>query len=104
MIGAPRPMKALPAMLVALLVGLVLALSQRTTGPSRAELAEALSQAGKEKITAGDLRALRCTEAGAGGYACRWQQRVDETWVERSGSARIDGAGWHVRAESGGRQ
>lgn len=90
--------------MIALLIGLVLALSQRTVGPSRAELAQALSTGGNDRVAASDVHSLRCSEFSTGGYACRWQQRVDDVWTERSGRAQIDGAGWHVRAESGRRQ
>jgi hypothetical protein len=104
MFGAGGSFKALPALAIALLIGLVLAISQRTVGPSRAELAQALSKSGKDTVTASDVRSLRCDEFQTGGYACRWQQREDGAWFERSGQAQIDAAGWHVRAESGGRQ
>lgn len=104
MFGAGGSLKALPALVIALLIGLVLALSQRTVGPSRAELAQALSKTGKGTIAASDVRALRCTEAATEGFACRWQQREDGAWIDRSDIARIDTAGWHVSAESGGRQ
>lgn len=104
MIGAGGSLKALPALAIALLIGLVLAISQRTVGPSRAELAQALSKSGKDPVAASDVRSLRCTEAATGGYACRWQQREDGAWIDRSDSARIDATGWHMRAESGGDQ
>jgi hypothetical protein len=103
-IGTGGSLKALPALAIALLIGLVLAISQRTVGPSRAELAQALSNSGTDRDAASDVRSLRCDELQSGGYACRWQQREDGVWIERSGNALIDTAGWHVRAESGERQ
>jgi hypothetical protein len=103
-VGASGSLKALPALAIALLIGLVLAVSQRTVGPSRAELAQALSKTGEDRVTASDVRSLRCDEFPAGGYACRWQQREDGAWMDRSGNARIDPIGWHVSGDSGGRQ
>jgi len=96
MIGKPGSLKALPALAIALLVGLVLAWSQRSIGPSRAELAGALSKTGAGRVAASDIRSLRCVEAAAGGFACRWRQRVDDAWIDRTGRARIDGSGWHA--------
>lgn len=95
MVGTPGSLKALPALAIALLVGLVLAWSQRSTGPSRAELAGALSKTGAGRVAASDIRSLRCVEA-AGGFECRWEQLQDDAWIDRTGRARIDGSGWHV--------
>ena len=95
MIG--RPMKALPALLIALIVGAVLVVSQRTVGPSRAELAQALSNADGDRVGVADIRSLKCEEA-PGGFACRWKQFVNEAWVDRSGAAKIDAGGWHATA------
>ncbi|MBO9670143.1 MAG: hypothetical protein J7485_06475 [Sphingobium sp.] len=95
MSGTPGSLKALPALAIALLVGIVLAWSQRSTGPSRAELAEALSKTGTGRVAASDIRSLRCAEA-ARGFTCRWQQLRDDAWIDRTGNARIDGGGWHA--------
>jgi hypothetical protein len=94
--GVGGSLKALPALAIALLVGLVLAISQRTVGPSRAELAQALSKDGKDRVAASDVRSLRCAAIPAGGYACRWQQREDDAWTERSSNAQADDGGWQV--------
>ncbi|MBO9581214.1 MAG: hypothetical protein J7498_10020 [Sphingobium sp.] len=95
MIGKPGSLKALPALAIALLVGLILAISQRSVGPSRAELAAALSTIGADRVAASDIRSLRCEEAGTG-FTCRWQQLRDAAWIDRTGSVRIDGGGWHA--------
>jgi hypothetical protein len=95
MIG--RPMKALPALLIALIVGAVLAVSQRNVGPSRAELARALSNTDGDRVAAADIRSLKCEEA-PGGFACRWKQFVNEKWVDRTGAVKINAGGWHTIA------
>lgn len=89
-------MKALPALLIALLVGVALAISQRSVGPSRAELAKTLSHADGNRVLAADIRSLRCDERQSGGYACSWQQREEDAWVDRTGSAQVDGRGWQL--------
>ncbi|HEY1125313.1 MAG TPA: hypothetical protein VGE65_06745 [Sphingobium sp.] len=96
-------LKGLPALLAALLVGLVLALSQRTIGPSRAELADALSSARPQRVGANEIRSLTCREA-PGGFTCRWRQLEDGLWVDRAGAARIDAGGWHLDASVSGGQ
>ncbi len=99
MFGAGGSLKALPALGIALLIGLVLAISQRTVGPSRAELAQALSKTGKGTVAASDVRSLRCDELQSGGYACRWQQRQDDAWIEHAGQAQVNGQEWQVSPE-----
>ncbi len=99
MAGQPRSLGGVAALLIALAVGLVLALSQRTTGPSRAELAQALSRAGEGAVAAGDLRSLKCGDAEARGYACRWQQREDDLWRDRSGRLGMAPDGWRMIGE-----
>ncbi len=83
MAAQPRSLGGLAALLIALAVGLVLAFSQRTSGPSRAELAQALSRTGNGAVATGDLRSLTCAEPTPQGYACRWQQREDDLWRDR---------------------
>lgn len=88
---------------IALAIGILIAWTQRTTGPSRAELAQALSQP-SGRIMAADIKSLWCEEHGDG-FACRWQQREDGTWVQRSGRMQADQRGWRLaQAASDGRQ
>lgn len=101
MIDKTGSLKGLPALLAALTVGLVLALSQRTTGPSRAELADALSSARPQGVGANEIRSLKCREA-IGGFNCRWRQFEDGSWVDRAGAARIDVDGWHMGGPASG--
>jgi hypothetical protein len=105
MADAPRSLGALSALGLALLMGIILALTQRSNGPSRDELADALSRAGQSAVAASDLRSLRCDVYQSTGYACRWQQRVDGDWHERTGRVQIDARGWSVDpGASGGQQ
>jgi hypothetical protein len=94
--GAPRSLGALPALAIALLAGIVLALTQRSDGPSRAELAQALMRAGDGAVPVRDLRSLSCDAYQSAGYACRWQQRIDGDWRERTGRVQIDAGAWSV--------
>jgi len=88
-IGAPA------ALLVALGIGLLLAWSQRSDGPSRAELARALSLEARANVAAADIRSVSC-EQQTDRYACRWRQRIDGDWQDRSGSVWSGPEGWHM--------
>ncbi|MBO9576270.1 MAG: hypothetical protein J7494_11070 [Sphingobium sp.] len=91
----PKMTGAVTALLIALPFALVLAWSQPTRGPSRAELAEALSREAGRTIAASDLRSIRCTVQSVT-YECRWEQRADEAWSERSGRLATGGDGWRL--------
>lgn len=96
MAGERKSVSALTALLIALPFGLVLAWSLPTQGPSRAELAEALSSASARPVPASDLRDLSCDDPGTQGIACRWQQRVDGDWQARSGALAVSAGGWQL--------
>lgn len=91
----PRAMSGRRALLIALPLGIAIALTLPTRGPSRGELAQALAQAGDEDIGASDLRDLDCRES-TDGYACRWQQREAGEWTGRTGALRGGADGWRM--------
>lgn len=93
--AAPRSMGGLAALAVVLALGIVLARTQRIEGPSRAELAQALSLSGPAVAT-GELRSLDCAATPSGGYACRWQHYASERWQEQSGHIQLTHDGWRV--------
>jgi hypothetical protein len=85
------------AVAVAVALGLVLAWSQGRDGPSRIELAQALSATADRPVRGDDLRAIGCTRTADGqGYACHWRQRMDGDWLARSGLLRADAQGWRL--------
>jgi len=88
--AAPRSPGALAALLIAIPFALVLAWSQSSQAPSRAELAAALNRAGDTSVTASDIRSIDCAAPDADGYACHWRQ-LD---VARSGHFVVDSTGW----------
>ena len=81
------------ALLVVVPMALILAWSQRSEGPSRAELALALSRASGQTVRTGDLRFLNCATAQAG-FDCRWEQRIDGVWQMRTGPISTSGGSW----------
>ena len=93
---APKATGALTALLIALPLGLVLAWSQPTDGPSRAELAAALTQDGGAPVAARDIESLHCEKAASIGYECRWRQRVDDVWQQREDAFAIETEGWQL--------
>lgn len=97
--AAPRSPGALMALLIAAPFALVLAWSQPSSAPSRAELAKALDRAGQGAITASDIRSIDCAEPDAAGYACRWRQREDGAWLARSGRFAVGASGWRFMDE-----
>jgi len=97
MAAEPRPLSGLAALLIAMAVGIFLALTQRSNGPSRAELAQALSQDGNVPVATSDLRSLKCAEANAQGYACRWEQQIGDGWRPKSGVVIPGAQGWRMR-------
>lgn len=96
MAGEPRTIGAARALLIALPFGLLLAWSQSARGPSRAELATALSQVEGRRVKAADLRSLRCDDASAGGFACRWEQLEVGRWTVQNGRLSVRDNGWVV--------
>lgn len=96
----PKATGAMTALLIALAFGLVLAWTQRTVGPSEAELATALSRATGQQVGPGDVEALRCGESIPVGYQCRWRQRDGDSWQERGGRLAADATGWRLVEET----
>jgi len=95
---ADRPPAAGPfkALLIALPFALVLAWTLPTQGPSRAELARALSRDG-ETVAAADLQSIRCTRSAHGmGQDCRWRQRSETGWRTGMGRLATTGEGWRL--------
>lgn len=92
----PKVTGAATALLIALPFGLALAWSQSTVGPSRAELAAALSHGAEKPVRASDIESIACEERAASGYQCRWRQRVDEVWQARSAAVSTSGDGWRI--------
>jgi hypothetical protein len=93
--SAPRSMGGLAALAVVLVLGLILGRTQRIEGPSRAELARALSLSGVTVAT-GELRSVDCEPAPSGGYDCRWQQHVRNDWQAQSGAVVLGAQGWRM--------
>ncbi len=98
MAGKARPVSALKALLIALPIGVILAWSLPTRGPSRAELAQALMARDGGAVKASDLRDIQCRNATRGGYACRWMQRANDAWQARAGHVQASGEGWRLAA------
>lgn len=98
MAGKARPVSALRALLIALPIGLILAWSLPTQGPSRAELAQAITARDGGAVSARDLRDLQCGNAVGGGYACRWMQREGDAWQARAGHVHVSAEGWRLTA------
>lgn len=95
----PGRMGAVAALMIALAFGLLLAWSQSTQGPSRAELAAALSIEAGRVVAASDIRSIRCAGQSIG-YDCRWEQQVDEVWRQRGGRLATDVDGWRLVKDS----
>ncbi|GEM_PF-1602537 len=95
---AAGPLKAL---LVALPFALVLAWTLPTQGPSRAELARALSRDG-DSIAPSDIESIRCAAVARGVVQdCRWRQHGEQGWRSGTGRLAATAEGWLLVAEEG---
>jgi hypothetical protein len=79
---------------IALAIGVLIAWTQRSVGPSRQELARALSSSAVV-VSPADIRSLSCEEQTAG-FACHWQQREKGMWLDRAGGLEASARGWRV--------
>jgi hypothetical protein len=66
--------------------------------PTPAELARAIGQVSKQRLSPQDVRPLRCTELAEEPteFECRWAQRIAGRWQRFSTYLAIDGSGWTI--------
>lgn len=95
--AAPRSISGGKALLIALPLALVLAWGERTRGPSRDELAQALTRAAARPVSPSDIQSVKCNGAEAGeGYLCRWRQREGGVWRSHAGRLGANNDGWRL--------
>lgn len=76
---------------------LLFAVAVTDGGPTRAELAAALTERGRA-VRASDVRIVRCVapEEEPTEYRCSWRERDGRSWRRRDNWFAIDGSGWRV--------
>lgn len=91
----PRMTGAATALLIAMPFALVLAWSQSSNEPSRAELAAAVAKATGKKVAASDIESVQCTVQSVT-YDCRWLQRDGDVWQQQAGHLSTGADGWRL--------
>lgn len=95
----PKVTGAWTALLIALPFGLILAWTQPTAGPSRAELAAVLSRDTGRDVKTADVESVHCDDTGSAVYQCRWRQQQGDAWQDRAAAITASSSGWQVVRE-----